>query len=230
MAAAQLRPLVRDMLDNLAATERIAEGVALEDWDQIEDAARVLRARATSMQLLDLESLHMDRTLDPVWDGFLIAQEQAAREISLAVRSADSQAVLQATRNLVGNSCVGCHATFRDPQNRLRGSVLFMTSFLSSWRDMNRGMMIRDYALVSTRARELAALTEVVGTNENIETAFGLGGSRQQRQFRELLSVISTNATAVSEAATAGDVRKMLDSTTAMWSEGCVACHAKFRR
>ena len=39
-AAAQLRPLVRDMLDNLSAVERIAEGVALEDWDRIEDAAR----------------------------------------------------------------------------------------------------------------------------------------------------------------------------------------------
>jgi hypothetical protein len=81
-APAQLRPLVRDMLDNLSAVERIAEGVALEDWDRIEDAARELRARAAIMRLLDLETLDMDRVKDPAWDGFLVNQERSARAIS----------------------------------------------------------------------------------------------------------------------------------------------------
>ena len=53
-AQAQLRPLVRDMLDNLSDVDRIAEGLALEDWDQVEDAARGLRSRSISMRLLDL--------------------------------------------------------------------------------------------------------------------------------------------------------------------------------
>jgi hypothetical protein len=123
-ASAQLRPLVADMLENLNALNRIAEGLALEDWDQIEDAARGLRARAIDMRLLDLETLRMDRKQDALWDAFLVAQEQAARKISLAVLNQDPSGVLAATRELSGNACLGCHAGFRDPQSRLRDSVL----------------------------------------------------------------------------------------------------------
>jgi cytochrome c556 len=229
-ASAQLRPLVRDMLENLTAVNRIGEGLALEDWDQIEDAARELRSRAVSMRLLDLETLHMDRSQDALWDAFLLAQEQAAREISLGVRNADANAVLKSTRDLVGNACLGCHAGFRDPQNRLRGSVLFMTSFLAFWQEINRGMMIRDFDLMGRRARELSALTAIVGSDENVESEFGLGGPRQQRQFREFLAVVAGSADAIAAAADAKDPGAALQSSFTMWADGCVGCHAKFRR
>jgi cytochrome c556 len=229
-AQAQLRPLVGDMLENLSALDRIAEGLALEDWDQIEDASRGLRARAIQMRLLDLETLRMDRSQDTVWDAFLIAQEQAAREISLAVRNQDAAGVIAGQRNLVGNACLGCHAGFRDPQSRLRDSVLFMTSFLSSWRDMSRGLMIRDFELIRRRASELNALIEIMGSDETLEDEFGLGGPRQRRQFRGFLSAVSTQADAMSSAAQTQDVAKILDASNAMLKDGCVACHDKFRR
>jgi cytochrome c556 len=228
-ARAQLRPLVGDMLENLNSLNRIAEGLALEDWDQIEDASRDLRSRAVRMRLLDLESLEMDRSQDTLWDAFLIAQEQAAREISLAVRNQDSAAVIAAQKDLAGNACLGCHASFRDPQRRLRGSVLYMTSFLSSWRDMMRGMMIRDVDLISTRASEIAALTEVIGTDETLEEAFGLGGPSQRRQFREFLTAVSSNANAMKSASEAKDFPKVLAASNAMLKDGCLACHQKFR-
>lgn len=229
-ASAQLRPLVGDMLENLNAVDRIAEGLALENWDQIEDASRGLRTRAIQMRLLDLESLRMDRRQDAVWDAFLIAQEQAARQISLAVRNQDATAVIAAQKSLVGNACLGCHASFRDPQSRLRVSVLYMTSFLSSWRDMMRGMMIRDFDLVSTRASELAALTEVMGTDESLEDAFGLGGPGQRRLFRGFLSAVTNNANTMKSAAADQDLARILAASNAMLEEGCVACHKKFRR
>ncbi len=228
-APAQLRPLVSDMLENLNALDRIATGLALDDWDQIEDASRGLRARAIQMRLLDLETLDMDRSQDTLWDAFLLAQEQAAREISLAVRNQDPAGVLAATKNLSGNACLGCHASFRDPQSRLRDAVLYMTSFLSSWRDMTRGLMIRDFDLVGRRASELSALTKVIGTDEALEDAFGLGGPRQRRQFRGFLTAVTNNADSMKTAAEANDVAKILDASNAMLKDGCVACHVKFR-
>jgi len=229
-ASAQLRPLVGDMLENLNALDRIAEGLALENWDRIEDASRGLRARAIRMRLLDLESLRMDRSQDAVWDAFLMAQEQAAREISLAVRNQDPSAVLAAQKSLVGNACLGCHASFRDPQSRLRDSVLYMTTFLSSWQDMMRGMMIRDFELLRTRASELAALTEVVGTDEALEEAFGLGGPSQRRKFRVFLSAVTDNANIMKSAAEEENLATILAASNTMLEEGCVACHKKFRR
>jgi cytochrome c556 len=229
VAPAQLRPLVADMLDNLNALNRIAEGLALEDWDQIEDASRTLRARAIQMRLLDLESLEMDRSQDAVWDAFLIAQEQAAQQISLAVRNQDSAGVLAAKKNLAGNACLGCHASFRDPQSRLRDSVLYMTSFLSLWRDLTRGLMVRDFDLIRRRAGELIAMTEIVGTDETLQDAFGLGGPRQRRIFRGFLNTVSSNADAMKTAAETKDLAKILAASNAMLGEGCVACHQKFR-
>jgi len=229
VAFAQLRPLVSDMLQNLNALDRITEGLALEDWDQVEDASRGLRTRAIRMRLLDLETLHMDRNQDPVWDAFLIAQEQAAREVSLAVRNQDTDGAIAATRNLSRNACLACHAVFRDPQNRLRDSVVYMTTFLSSWRDMNRGLMIRDFDLIKRRATEIAALTEIIGTDETLEDAFSLGGPRQRRIFRSFLAAVASNANSMKSAAETKDVSKILNGSSAMLKDGCFACHAKFR-
>jgi cytochrome c556 len=228
-ARAQLRPLVGDMLENLNDLNRIAEGLAIEDWDQIEDSSRNLRARAFRMRLLDLETLEMDRSQDAVWDAFLLAQEQAARKISLAVRNQDSSGVVAAQKNLAGNACLGCHASFRDPQSRLRDSVLYMTGFLSLWRDMARGMMIRDFGLIRKRAIELSAMAEVVGMDETLEDAFGLGGPRQRRVFRGFLSAVSTNADIMKGAAETEDLAKILAASSSMLEEGCIACHQKFR-
>jgi len=226
---AELRPLVRDMLENLSDVNQITEGVALDDWDQVEGAARGLRTRAVSMRLLDLESLHMDRAQDPLWDAFLSAQEQAAREVSMAVRNEDARAVLKGTQKLVGNACLGCHAAFRDPQSRLRKSVLFMTGFLSAWRDMNRGMMIRDFDLIAARAREMKVLADIVGSDETLEEEFGLGGPRQRRQFRAFLNVVANSALTIEASTKEQDLAAMLASFNTMWADGCVACHDKFR-
>ncbi len=226
---AQMRPLVREMLDNLRAIERITEGVALEDWDRIEDSARELRSRASSMRLLDLETLRMDRSQDAMWDGFLIAQEQAAREISLGVRNEDPVAVLAGTKKVMGNACLGCHGFFRDPQSRLRQSVLVMTSFLAYWQDINRGVMVRDFDLIKERANDLISLVKEVDTDEGLEENFGLGGPSQRRKFRRFLGAITSNASAIAGAAEAQDLTPILSSFNAMWLDGCVSCHKKFR-
>jgi len=229
-ASAQLRPLVRDMLANFDAVNRIGEGLALDDWDRVEDAARELRTRSVNMRLLDLAALSMDPAKDNVWDAFLFAQENAAVEISLAVRNQDPQAALAATEALLGNACVGCHTAFRDANGGgVRAAVHFMTNFLSAWRDITRGMLLRNFNLVGLRARELEALSKVIASDEVLEEAFRLGGSRQRRNFRAFLTAVTDNAAAIDAAAQAEDLRSILAASRTMWTDGCLACHAKFR-
>lgn len=230
VAVTALRPLVPDMLENLSAVNRIGEGIALEDYELIVMSARGLMARASSMQYLDLTALGLDARRDPEWDAYLIAQRQAAEAIESAARKADAAGVLQASQRLVGNACLACHASFRDPGNLLRPAVLFMTSFLASWRDMNRGLVLQDFTLVGQRAREVGVLSQRMAADDVIENAFGLGGSKQQRIFREFLTQVSDSSARIDAAAGEKDVATVLESMRHMWAEGCVSCHQEFRR
>lgn len=130
---------------------------------------------------------------------------------------------------MVGNACLSCHAGFRDPGNRLRASVAFMTTFLAGWRDMNRGLTIRDYHLIGLRAREMEALSTVIASDQILEEAFRLGGTKQRRIFREFLRAVTDNAHLIDEAAGEEDLRGILDASNAMWADGCIGCHEKFR-
>jgi cytochrome c556 len=218
------------MLGNLSAVNRIGEGVALDDWDRVDEAAIELRTRAMEMRLLDLAALEIDPAQDPLWDGFLIGQEEAAREISKAARNQDARAVFASTEKLVGNACLGCHAGFRDPENRLQTSVLFMTNFLSTWGDINRGMAIRDFNLIGVRAQDLEALTKVMASDQILQDAFKLGGSKQRRIFRDYLRAVTESAAAIHSASQKEDLATILKSTRSMWTDGCISCHEKFRR
>jgi cytochrome c556 len=229
-AVPKLRPLVPEMLDNLNAVNRIGEGVALEDFEQVASAARELQQRAVAMRDLDLATLEMDPAQDALWDAFLMAQEVAAGTVLTAAEAGDPRAVMTNAQQLVGNACLGCHASFRDPGNLLRPPVLFMTSFLSSWRDMNRGLVVRDFNLIGLRARDLVALSEVIAADDILEVAFGLGGSKQRRIFRGFLRKITENSTIITQAADAEDLPAVLDASRTMWTEGCIGCHEEFRR
>jgi len=226
----QLRPLVPLMLDNLGDVNRIGEAVALDDLEQVAISVQALKQRAVGMRQLDLATLDLDPEQDALWDGFLQAQEAAADVVLAAAEKKDGRAVMAATRRLVGNACLGCHASFRDPGNMLRPSVLFMTSLLSAWRDMNRGLSMKDFNLIDLRARDVSALTEVIAGDEILENAFRLGGSKQRRIFRGFLRRVSENAALISQAADAEDLPAVLDASNAMWTDGCISCHEKFRR
>jgi hypothetical protein len=90
----------------------------------------------------------------------------AAEAVEEAARKEDPQGVLTASQQLVGNSCLACHASFRDPGNLLRSSVGFMTSFLAAWRDINRGLVLQNYALIGQRAREMQTLSTEIASDE----------------------------------------------------------------
>ena len=229
-ALPELRPLVPEMLDNLRDVNRIGESIALDDFEQVTASAQALRQRAIGMRELNLATVELDPEQDALWDAFLLAQEASADVVLAAAEQKDSRAVMAASQRLVGNACLGCHASFRDPGNMLRPSVLFMTSLLSSWREMNRGLAMRDFNLIDLRARDVSALTEVIAGDEILETAFRLGGSKQRRIFRGFLRRVSENAALISQAADAEDLPAVLEASNTMWKDGCISCHEKFRR
>jgi cytochrome c556 len=218
------------MLDNLNDVNRIGEGIALDDYEQVAAAARELSARAAAMRTLDLGELNLDPSQDALWDAFLLAQEAGAAAVLAAAEQQDARAVMRNAQQLVGNSCLACHASFRDPGQLLRPSVLFMTSFLSAWRDMNRGLAVKDFNLIDLRARDLVALSEVIAGDEIMETAFGLGGSKQRRIFRGFLRQVTENSHKISKAVESEDLPAALDASRTMWTDGCIGCHEEFRR
>jgi cytochrome c556 len=229
-ALPELRPLVPQMLDNLRDVNRIGESIAVDEFEQVKAAAQTLKQRANAMRELDLATVEIDPELDSLWDAFLLAQAAAADVVVAAADKEDSRAVMAATQQLIGNACLGCHASFRDPGNMLRPSVLFMTSLLSAWRDMNRGLAMKDFNLINLRAHDVSALTEVIAADEILETAFRLGGSKQRRIFRGFLRRVSENAALIAQAADAEDLPAVLQAANTMWKDGCISCHEKFRR
>lgn len=229
-ALSELRPLVPGMLDNLSAIDRIGEGVALEQYNLVVSTAEAMMRRADEMSKLDLASVGIDPNQDAQWDAFLMAQKQAAAQVKAAAEQADGEAVMRASQTLVGNACLGCHMLFREPNRLLRPSVHVMTQLLSAWRDINRGIAVNDYNLLNVRAREIVTLVGFISSDEMLEEAFGLGGSKQRRIFRGFLHELSANATRIEEGAKQENLAEVLDASRSMWTGGCIDCHDKFRR
>jgi len=230
LAVTKLRPLVPGMLDNLGSINRIGRALALEDFVQVAKSAQELMDRADTMRELDLATVHIDPVWDAQWDAFLMAQRAAAEGIVTAAEAEDAAAVVLATQTLVGNACLTCHASFRDPARLLRPAVHMMTGFLSAWHDINRGLVLNDYNLIALRARDLATLTGLIATDEILEDSFGIGGSKTRRQFRGFLLEVTTHAKRIEEAAKQENLYDVLSGSSDMWTQGCLACHAKFRK
>jgi cytochrome c556 len=225
----ELRPLVREMLENLGAVNQIGEGLALEDYDQVTRAALDLKRRAEGMKKADLTTLGIDPDRDAQFDAYLTAQEQAADAILTAAKAEDAQSTLLALQHLLQDACLSCHTDFREGSRRLRPSVLFMTTFISAWREINRGLLIDDLVLVGRSARELQSVARVLSWDQVIESTFGLTDPVERQEFRKLVSRVAAQAGRIEQASIEGDVGKILLADRRMWDDGCVACHEQFR-
>jgi cytochrome c556 len=217
------------MLENLGAVNQIGEGVAVQDYERVKRAALDLKRRAEAMKEVDIATLGLDSHRDAQFDGYLAAQEEAARSILNGAEQKDGRAVLLGVQHLLGNACIACHQTFREPANRLRPSVLFMTSFLQAWKEMNRGLAINDFSLVSQHARELESMGRVLSWDQVIQSAFGLTEVEQFKAFRVYLNLVLRKAARIEQASIEEDAAKVIEASRQMWNEGCIACHEKFR-
>jgi cytochrome c556 len=217
------------MLENLGAVNAVAEGVALEDYDGVARAAEDLKTRAAAMKDLDISTVGLDGSRDVQFDAFLTAQQEAATAILSAAKQNDGRTTLLAVQHLLGTACLACHQSFREPANRLSPAVLFMTTFLNSWREINRGLSINDFTLVGENARELQAMGRVLAWDQVIQTAFSLDQEAEFKTFRSYLNGVLRQADRIEQAALEEDASKVLDAGRQMWTDGCIACHDRFR-
>ena len=229
LAFPELRPLVRDMLENLGAVEQIGQGVALEDYASVRRAAQDLKRRAVSMKSVDHATRGLAPNRDSAFDAYLTTQAEAADAIDAAARAQDGQAAMLGVQQLFQNACLGCHNDFRKGSQRLKSSVLFMTTYMDAWKDMNRGLAIDDLALVGRSAREVLAMTRVLSWDQVIQTTFGLQQADRRKAFRLHLSRLGAQASRIEQASVEQDVGTILRASRQMWNQGCLACHEEFR-
>lgn len=230
VALSELRPLVRDMFESLAAIDEIGWGVAVEDFERVGSAAQTLQSRASAMKAHANTQPGIDKQQAAAWGVFLTAQETAALAALAAAKEKNGDAVMGAVQQMFQSACLPCHATFREPMQRLSGSVLFMSSFIDAWRDMNRGLALRDFALIGRRAREVEAMARTLSWDQVIQSAFAIQSAEDRKTFRQFVHQVAVSSVRIEAAAQAEDAGKVLEASRQLWANGCMACHRRFRR
>ena len=97
----------QNMMEHLAAIQRITDGLAREDWDEI--------ARASALIETSPQMQQMCRHMGAGAEGFTelaLGFHHRADAIGVAARAHDGPAVLRATADTL-QACTGCHAAFR---------------------------------------------------------------------------------------------------------------------
>lgn len=228
-AYSKLRPIVREMMENLGSLDQVGEGIALDDYDSVQNAALDLKARAERLQKQDLTTLGLDARGDFQFDAYLKAQVKAAEAISAAALKQDGRAAYRGVQELFQNACLPCHAHFREASNLLRPSSLFMTTFLNAWQDVNRGLAINDFSLVGRGAQEIASMARVLSWDQLIEEVFDIDDPVERRDFRSLVVKVADSASRMTTAASREDKTSVVNAAGDMWTNGCISCHDRFR-
>lgn len=228
-ARGDVRPLSRLMLTNLQATNSIGEGVATEDYAAVETAARDLESSARELRTWDAGRLGFRPANRAAFDRYLKQQEEIAGWLMAAARRKDSPAIVAGLDRVLGESCLSCHREFRDRQGILKGSTIFMTSFVNTWKEINRGLLLNDFTLVARGARTLETTGQVMSWDPVLQASFNLSQEAQRNKFRAHLNEMIGAAGRVEDAATRGESDAVRKALVEMWRSGCLSCHQEFR-
>jgi hypothetical protein len=97
----------QNMQEHLVAIQRITDGLAREDWDEISEAAKLIE---TSPQMQQMRQ-HVGAGAEGFTE-LALEFHRRADAIGEAAGSHDGPAVLRATSNTL-QACTGCHAAYR---------------------------------------------------------------------------------------------------------------------
>lgn len=228
-AAAQVRPLVREMLGNLVLVQDIGQAIALDDYDEVKRAASELRVMSRSLHEFDITLIGLDADRDPQFDSLLTVLEDALTGLIEAAEQKDAEAVVVGLGKVLGEGCLTCHAIVRDRERLLSPAILFMSTYLNSWKDIVRGLNTNDFSLVSRRAREVTAMSQVMSWDQVIAATFPNVDAKERKQFRGFVLKISGEADQIQQAAAEENAAAVLQAVNRMWTDGCLACHDRFR-
>jgi cytochrome c556 len=224
------RELVALMHEDLSSLNGIEEALLRDDHEGVRQGASRIAANAGRMRDFDLASCGLDPKRAPEFERYVVAQEKAARAVASAAAKRDSAAVLRGTQQLVSAGCVGCHGAFLEADAGRTPRVLIMRTLLDAVRDMTRGVVMNDFATVARQAREIAASARIFTWSQVIEQMFSLPDPDAREAFRKYFEVLVSEAIRVESAAVARDPVAVGDASRQMLEQGCVACHARFRR
>jgi len=97
----------QNMMEHLVAIQRITDGLAREDWEEVASASALIESSPQMQQMCQ----HMGAGAQGFTEMALDFHRRADA-IGEAARAHDGAAVLRATSNTL-QSCTGCHAAFR---------------------------------------------------------------------------------------------------------------------
>ncbi len=97
----------QNMMAHLVAIERIVDGLAREDWQEIADASALIETSPQMQRMCE----HMGAGAEGFTEAALDFHHRA-EAIGVAARSQDAPSVLRATANTLA-ACTSCHATYR---------------------------------------------------------------------------------------------------------------------
>lgn len=97
----------QNMMEHLVAIQRVTDGLAREDWEEVAKAAALIESSPQMQQMCQ----HMGAGADGFTEMALDFHRRADA-IGEAARAHDGAAVLRATSSTL-QSCTGCHAAFR---------------------------------------------------------------------------------------------------------------------
>ncbi len=217
------------MLENLSDVDQIGLGIAVENHELVEKAARSLGRRAERTMKIDIKIFGLDAARDPQFDAYLTVQAQAAAAIASAAQQQDVRSALRGMRQLIRSACMACHQDFRESANLLRPSVLFMTNFLNAWREIIRGLAINDFSLVERQAREIESVERSLNQEPVIGKVFGPRNPQDRELLRSYLRHVSLKAAEIQRAAAEEDAAGVTQAVQEMWEGGCISCHEEFR-
>ena len=228
-ASAQLRPIVREMMENLSSVDRIGEGIALNDYDYAAQAARDLKDRAKKMKKVKLDEIGLDPAQTRQFHAYLDAQARAADVILAAAKKQDGAGTYGGLQALYNDACLPCHTHFRETANLLSPATLFMTTFLNSWRAVYRGLAMNDFPLINRSSEEIGAMARVMSWDQIIEEVFDLDDPLERKDFRMKAHQVAVSASNMASAASREDKKAIIGAAGTMWTDGCISCHKQFR-
>jgi cytochrome c556 len=217
------------MIANLSSVNEIGAAVALEDFARVDQSARILESAAQKLLAFDISEFGIEAKYAGAFSSFLRTQEELAKAIRVSAGARNEQEIMLGLQRMMNEACVSCHNVFREPYSLLRPSVAIMTSFLSAWQSINRGVLINDFSLVEENAALIQSTARIFNNDAMIEPVFGIQEADERRAFRKLLHRIQTHARQVEEAAIQENSAAITSAAHQMWIDGCIACHRAFR-
>jgi cytochrome c556 len=227
-AHAALRRLVSDMLENLASVNLIERGFALDDMDDVKRGAEDIVRRTEAMRKISSIDLSIDGMRRPAFDSYIDKLVSHANALVKAADKEKTEKAIDAFRNMMEEGCLPCHRAFRDEGSTTPPAVFLMVSLVTGLQEINRGLLLNDYRLVETRAREVQDAARVMLMDPVIEYSFQIEPA-ERKTFKKFARKLDKSAREIESAAEEGDHKSVLKGVQTMLQESCIPCHFDFR-